>query len=386
MMEKQISKIWYFIAILFLYALYNIESSRMFIVEDETSLSILFPLIMSVVSVASMFLLKANQDKQFKPFLILIVVTYLISLIHSLYFPYPARSCYITLILPAFTAIFAYRLIDNGINQAFLFSCLCVLFAMLALFFFSNYSNNALLDISSQNNAAYTLLYFLPLLLCVKNKYVRIAAIIVTSIALLFSLKRGGTLAFALALVAYLFVELHVLSQKTSKLSYLILIVICIWGAYEVYSNFFSGQADMLINRFSLGNEGGSGRDGIYRAVLNLISSSDIIGYLLGHGYGGVLNTSIGLSAHNDYLEFMYDYGILGLCLLIVFVYKFARYTIYLCRCKSFYAGPATFALIIILVNTLVSHIFYYEWYMLIWAIFFGLIYALPKVDNPIKR
>ena len=131
MMEKQISKIWYFIAILFLFALYNIESSRMFVVEDDTTLSILFPFIMSVVSVASMFLLKANQGKQIKPFLILIVVTYLISLIHSLYFPYPARSCYITLILPAFTAIFAYRLIDNGINQAFLFSCLCVLFFLL---------------------------------------------------------------------------------------------------------------------------------------------------------------------------------------------------------------------------------------------------------------
>ena len=253
----------------------------MFVIEDKDTISTLYLLIMIVVSVAGLFVLKANPDKQLKPLLNLIVVTYLISLIHSVISPFPARSYYITLILPAFTAIFTYRLIDNGFNRTIFFSCLCVLFGMLAFFFFSNYSNNVLLDIKFQNNAAYTLLYFLPLLLCIRNKYVRIFAIIITSIALLFSLKRGGTLAFVLALFAYLFVEIRVLSKNTSKLTYLLLVAICIWGATEVYNNFFGDQANMLLTRFTIDDEGGSGRNEIYRAVLNLIASNNLLGFII---------------------------------------------------------------------------------------------------------
>ena len=36
--------------------------------------------------------------------------------------------------------------------------------------------------------------------------------------------------------------------------------------------------------------------------------------FVIGHGYGGVLkNSPLACSAHNDYLEFLYDYGVIGL-------------------------------------------------------------------------
>ncbi len=43
-------------------------------------------------------------------------------------------------------------------------------------------------------------------------------------------------------------------------------------------------------------------------------------------------NSPLACSAHNDYLEFLYDYGVIGLALLLSFMLKFGRLVIGLIR------------------------------------------------------
>ena len=140
-----------------------------------------------------------------------------------------------------------------------------------------------------------------------------------------------------------------------------------------------------MIDRFSLSDEGGSGREEIYRKVLKLISNDSLLGLVFGNGYNGVaINGGLGLSAHNDYLEYAYDFGIFGLLLLIIFVYKYGIYVLKLLKCKSFYSGPAVFAFVILLVNSTVSHIFFYSTYLLLFSIFWGYLYATTSKENEI--
>ena len=357
-----------------LFGLYFYEASRMFPVETSIQSSIIYPLCILLVSILLKVQYGAIRNENIKKFSLFIWTSYLVVLLHSLFTPLPAKELFVSLMLPAIGVYLPYRFLSNGKNERVYMIGMLLVYCLLTVFYYYNYQHNIFINFDSQNNAAYTLLYFTPILLCSKYKLVRYIVLMATGVALLYSLKRSGLVAYIFALAAFLYVSFFVNESKKSK--FIMLAVICIgaFGCYEFFQTFFGDRGDMLLDRFTQLNKGdSSGRDEIYKTTIAMIMNGGAFDWLFGHGYNSLSHLSPErLSAHNDYLEFLFDYGLFGFCALLLFVFLFSKYVYTLIKVRSNYAPSAIFAFVTILMNSFFSHVFFYEWYLLLISLFWG--------------
>ena len=363
----------YILFLSFLVGLFYMEASRMFIVETSITSSIIYPLTVLFCSFLLIKIGNSTKDRNYKSVLILVVWLYLLSVLHSVFSPFTATYNYVSLILPAFCLYLPQNILSNEFSKKLFDWGNIVVFIFLLSFYFSNYNNNIFIEVSSQNNPAYAVLFYAPILLCINNKLIRYIVLFITGFALFYSLKRSGIAAFVLGLVAFFYVTLKISDKKNKKFAYVLLCCLCLFGVGEITQDLLGDRIELLTNRFSTMEDIGSGRGDIYQATWKMIEKCDIFDLFVGHGYEGVAQDSpFACSAHNDYLEFMYDYGIIGLILLLSFVKKFGQTVINLLRNKSQFAAPAAFTFVVVIINSFFSHVFYYEWYFLLVAIFWG--------------
>ena len=85
------------------------------------------------------------------------------------------------------------------------------------------------------------------------------------------------------------------------------------------------------------------------------------------------------ITAHNDYLEVLYDFGIIAFVLYVSFVVQLLKMCRRLIAMKSEYAPAIGASLAIFFVNSMVSHIWIYNQYLIIFALFWGFINAVEK-------
>lgn len=158
---------------------------------------------------------------------------------------------------------------------------------------------------------SYFCIMMLPFILLIdKHKIL----LLIIFIAVILAGKRTGTIALILTYVYYQFLSHHNLSGKVKAILTIIVISLIV---YFTASLFFEEQFLRLIDRFmNIKDDGGSGRDQLFADVLNLIQQSPSNEYLFGHGYNSVIQ-KLDFSAHNDFLEVLYDYGLLGFILYL---------------------------------------------------------------------
>ena len=158
---------------------------------------------------------------------------------------------------------------------------------------------------------AYWILFLLPVLLYTPYKWLRYAGLVLVGAVLFASFKRGGILAFGCGLFAYLFVKEILIGRKISKLMYFVIALFALATIFLVVDNALD---NLFSERFlNIKNDGGSNRDQVWATTWQMIQQSDFENLLFGNGYNSVLtNSPLGLSAHNDFLECIYDYGIFG--------------------------------------------------------------------------
>ena len=81
----------------------------------------------------------------------------------------------------------------------------------------------------------------------------------------------------------------------------------------------------------------------------------------MGHGYNAVLvDSPIHLSAHNDFLEILYDYGLVGLSLYLVFVLSFLKVSLRAFRKNADIAPVLCFQFSNFFILSNISHVFIY--------------------------
>ena len=106
---------------------------------------------------------------------------------------------------------------------------------------------------------------------------------------------------------------------KNNKLSSRVLLLLVLVFLFGVLISFIDLNS-IIDNTQSDFNSGGNGRFSIYSKVWNLlIYESSVFSILFGHGVDAISRT-IGIGGHNDFLEILYCYGIIGLFLFIVFL------------------------------------------------------------------
>jgi O-antigen ligase len=137
---------------------------------------------------------------------------------------------------------------------------------------------------------------------------------------------------------------------------------------------------DIFYELSNLTSDGGSNRDILYQEVFESIINMPYISLFLGLGYNAVaLSSSAFSSAHNDFLEIIYDYGFIGLILYILFIIKIVKYNIILYKDSSIYAEGFSVSIILFLVISMFSHLILYQTYFFYLLIYWGI--HIGKID-----
>lgn len=197
-------------------------------------------------------------------------------------------------------------------------------------FFLINVYRNRDFDIVSNLIEGSYIIYFSILLYaycCVEknDRYEKILTLLIIFCGII-SYKRTTILLLIFSIPLFYLAKAH--NRKIDKSSinyknlfkYLILILILFFIV-----NYLSGN--VIISRFSSSfSSKGNGRFSIWLNALKVFNNSSILEKFLGHGFDSVINIKIsgsygGHAAHNDFIEVLFDYGIIGLLgyLFIVF-------------------------------------------------------------------
>lgn len=167
------------------------------------------------------------------------------------------------------------------------------------------------------NNRGYLFVNLFPLLAFFKEKswlqYVSIAFMLILTII---SVKRGAILIISLATIYFILHQFKKVSYS-KKFAILIVFSIIVVQTTSFVENLYANSS-VFQNRFESTMEGNSsGRDRIAKNLIEIYSSSDIRHLLFGFGADETL--SYGLYAHNDWLEILFNQGIIGFVLYFLF-------------------------------------------------------------------
>lgn len=261
---------------------------------------------------------------------------------------------------------YSFNRIEKPDTYAFI-----VIFMMLLLMYvrvvFVAMSN---LNLSHLATSYYTL-YALPLVLFHKSWRWKALCIILTFIAVFTSMKRGGALALVFGLMVYLYVYLRNRSFNMLKTTAIFIVSLAFITAIVIFlgSNKTDGDDQMnLIERIeNVQEDGGSNRDHVYTVTWHLITSQNMGSLLVGNGYNAVLRDSpIHFSAHNDFMEITYDYGLIGLMCYIIFTFSFMHLALKAYRHKLDMAPNLCFQFSNFILLSNISHIFIYMYMPLV--------------------
>ena len=170
------------------------------------------------------------------------------------------------------------------------------------------------------SNSIYVVLCSTVFGFIVERKTLRIVLLVTASAAILFSAKTTCIVALIIVLLYFFWEQIF---NKKNKHTFAVILVgiigfLVINKAYEI---FFAGSESLyeaLVNDLQEDFSGGNGRYNIYIKVWRAFKESSFIQVMFGHGYNAVTNY-VGIGAHNDFLQVVFDYGVTGLFLYFAF-------------------------------------------------------------------
>lgn len=358
---------------------------------SELSFSYTFYSLVPIVLVAASFIYIVRNSggivaSYSRSLIIYLVMAYVLSIVHG---GYQTTAQYLTFFAPILLYYVSSIAVSSTDNENVYQMVLLALFVTIAYYYFTNFSKNIVIDFEYQDNAAYTLLYFLPIILCVKKNVLKICGIVIILIAMIFSMKRGGLIAFALAvLVYYLIYSLYISSQNKSRIRILLTSIIALGLFFYIFNYYDSVSGNAITSRFqSIEADQGSGRVEIWNWIFDSYGQNgSLFSTILGHGWNAVYRDSGIRSAHNDFLEILYDFGVIAVFIYITFYIKLIKYSFLLIKRKSEYAAPLGAFVVLMLTNSMVSHIITYPKYMILFTLVLGYIIPSSLIHNKINN
>ena len=182
------------------------------------------------------------------------------------------------------------------------------------------------------NNSGYIIVSLLPLMAFFsKRSIIQYVGLFLIMAATILCFKRGAILVGLIAIAYFIFKKVNV-RNNSRRITTIALVAVLLVLLYRYFGSIFLTN-DYFYQRVMLTREGNSsGRDSIYGFFWDYFTSSEngVIGILLGNGAAATLKL-LGVEAHNDWIEFAIDFGLLGIALYLFYwftiykYYKFAR-------------------------------------------------------------
>jgi hypothetical protein len=212
--------------------------------------------------------------------------------------------------------------------------------------------------LTDYNLAAYTVLFMYPLLLYNSNGFKNNTIILlIASIAILISLKRGALVAFSVSnLIYFLYSVRYLPSIRTFVVGLVFFAGIIGIGVYMLQNNENVDKDRFSEDQFDVNNEkAGSGRVGLYTRLYEAWDKADLETKIYGFGNQADSWRTLGrrTHAHSDIFGFIYNHGYLGIFMILLLylsIFQFYQsYKRYLH--KSQVSSIAITFIILVLVN-----------------------------------
>jgi len=375
-MKKYIYVLFLLIIALSLYFYESIAMQRIeFLENDNLPTGTIYLVIMLILSVITSLFLRSTiiRDNVVQKFCILLIWIYIISLFYSSNYNF-SRANYFLIILPLFLCFFTSyyaKFIEN--DSLIVWTMTLVALSLSALFFVNMTDMIAV----KRTSGSYYIIYFLPFFLCHNKIVVRNICIIITFIISVLSLKLGGTLSVFLGMVVYVLIKQSGLNARRygfkSVFIAIVLIILLVYFALYLNDNMLEGM--LLDHLDESSSTGGSGRLSLYGKYVDVIWNGSFSYFLIGRGWEGSISSSnIGLTCHNDFLEAFVDFGLVGFIMYIAFHIALFSKCRMMIKQKSKYAPAMGASVAMFFINSMVSHILIYPWFLMIFALFWGFV------------
>lgn len=162
------------------------------------------------------------------------------------------------------------------------------------------------------NNASVVFVYLLPFVLFLKNRYLSYGVTLICAYFLMEGAKRGNIVcAIPVIILLVLLTFRNKQVRIYEKFLFIVFFLFAVtWGIKQFEQNEYLQQR---IEQTIEGNT--SNRDRIYGNAWKVYSESEsIINIIGGYGFDATVNNrQIGNYAHNDWLEILVDYGVVGI-------------------------------------------------------------------------
>lgn len=229
-------------------------------------------------------------------------------------------------------------------------------------------------NILASINQIYYILLLLPWILLIKKDLFRHLLFFSILLLCLLSAKRTAIIIIGISLITYILTNYKMVEHK---LRYGIIMISIITISISIFMQYKNSSTDFLINRFeNIDEDRGSGREEIYIRVINMITNSTPENIIVGNGHNSVRVNSKSLSAHNDFLEVTYDYGIVGLGLYIILHILLIKRIIFFKKIDKYYNSYLT-SYLIFFIMSIFSHLILYPTYFVYLTAYWGSMEAL---------
>ena len=221
----------------------------------------------------------------------------------------------------------------------------------------------------------YYILCFLPFIIDINNKWLKRILTILIFCCVILSFKRSAIVISII--IIFTMISMHLKNKKNRKallifiIIFIIIVILILFKQINIQSIYLA-----WIERFNDPNTRGL----ILLDVWNLQIKSSFFEWIFGHGYNAVMNdVGYGLSAHNDYLEILYDYGLIAFTLFLILIISMIKYCNRLKKCNSRYYNGMVISLEIFIVASIPSHMYTYSTYFIILSLYWGYCMALSE-------
>lgn len=249
-----------------------------------------------------------------KPFAIYALICFFEILYHSstqvlyeLYFPFVIISSY-----------FVYKDLPKDALDKILYIYFLSGIALFVLFIYSFFGLMRIQGI--YKSTCYYTCCMLPFYLLAKNNVVKFLGIAICLIPSILVAKRGPFIGIAAAVVAYYVLSMKESANKVRTIISAVVVLILINYALN------NSDTDLLERLATMEEDQGSGRLDIFSAVFSAISNNSFFEHLFGHGVYKQYATQEDLSAHNDFIEMYWNYGLLGFVVYLSIIIKLFKF------------------------------------------------------------
>lgn len=237
----------------------------------------------------------------------------------------------------------------------------------------------------SQSNIVYWCLCPLPFLMMLKKRWQQGFVLLVMSAIGLLTGKRSVFFVLALVIAFYSFDIFKGKKKFGTVLVFVLLFVVGTGVLMHFMGDFIGGIVERLSH---MGEEGDSSmsRIIIYEACFDVLKNNNFADWLFGRGYETVRMLTTHTNAHNDALQMLFEYGIIGLIFYLCMLYYCIKRLILLKkRASPYYMGYMASVVIFVVLGMVSNLVVFYSYFAYICA-YWGMVEARIVQESAIKR